>query len=131
MNPNSFEFLSIRRRAFNSAKLDLSSSWQLDKSAFIYSLVNTENRPLLFDHSSSDTSSIYSSPSYGPLFGRGKDLVIMDNSNTNTSSYSKLGNTYTHPEYPYGSEKSRKILAGTQYFKVQEIEIFQMQTIVQ
>ena len=112
---------------FTSAQWDLSSSWQFDKSAFIYSLVNKENRPLLFEHSSSDTSSIYSSPSYGPLFGSGKDLVIYSSSNMNTTNYSNLGKTYTHPEYPLGSEKARKILAGSQFFKVQEIEVFQMQ----
>ena len=64
---------------------------------------------------------------YGPIFGGGKDIYIADNSNTKSSYYSILGKTYTHPEYPFGSEKAESILAGTHNFKVQEIEVFQFQ----
>ena len=109
---------------FTSIQWTSCGLWQFDKSAFIYSLVNMENRPLLFEHSSTNKKSIFSSPCYGPVFGSG--IVISDSSNTNTISYSVLGNTYTHPEYPLGSKKARKILAGSRNFQVQEIEVFQM-----
>jgi hypothetical protein len=114
---------------FTSAQWDLSHSFKFDNKAFIYSLLNKENRPLLFEHSSSDNKSIYSSSSYGPCFGGGNDFVIYDfaTSKTNTSCCSNLGKTYTHPEYPYDSKKAKTILAGSFYFKVQEIEVFQMQ----
>ena len=112
---------------FTSAQWKSSGPFQLDKSAFIYSLVNKENRPLLFEHSSSYKESIYSSSSFGPVFGGSYDLVISDSSNINTNSNSNLGNTYTHPEYPYDSEKAKKILAGSCHFQVQEIEVFQIQ----
>jgi hypothetical protein len=111
---------------FTSAQWDLSSSMQFDNKAFIYSLVNKENRPLLFEHSSTDKNSICSCRYYGPMFGLGQDLIIYDNSNIFSKSYSNLGKTYTHPEYPYGSEKTKTILAGSFYFQVQEIEVFQM-----
>ena len=110
---------------FTSAEWDLSRSFKFDNRSFIYSLVNKENRPLLFEHSSSDTNSIYSTPSYGPMFGSGTDLC--SSLNRFSSSYSNLGKTFTHPEYPYNTEKAKTILAGTQYFEVQEIEVFQMQ----
>ena len=102
-------------------------SWEYDKKAFIFSLLNKENRPLIFEHSSSDKNSIGSHSKYGPVFGLGNDICISDNSITNTTSHSNLGATYTHPEFPFDSEKAKTILAGSIYFKVQEIEVFQLQ----
>jgi len=52
-------------------------------------------------------------------FGGGHDLYISDQSNTNNSSYSGLGSTY---ELPTG--KNNTWLAGTNSFKVLEIEVF-------
>ena len=46
---------------FTSAQWDSSRSIKFDNKAFIYSLVNKENRQLLFDPSSTDKNSIYSS----------------------------------------------------------------------
>ena len=97
-----------------------------DKNAFIFSLVNKENSPLLFEHSSNDKNSIGSFEPFGPIFGAGNDICIYDCSNTNTDSFSFLGKTYSHPEYPYGSDRAKSILAGTHHFKVQEIEVFQV-----
>ena len=116
---------------FTSAQWKSTHSWQVDKNAFIFSLVNKENRPLIFEHSSNDTYSICSYEDYGPIFGRGNDIFISDYSNTDTNtetnSFSNLGATYTHPEYPYESERAKTLLAGTHYFQVQEIEVFQLQ----
>ena len=112
---------------FTSVKWKSSEPYQFDNKAFIYSLVNKENRPVLFEHSSTDKNSLLSSSLFGPVFGSGHDLFISKSSNTNMSSYSNLGQTYTHPEYPYGSEKAETILAGSCHFQVQEIEVFQMQ----
>ena len=112
---------------FTSAQWKSNHSWQFDNRAFIYSIVNKENRPLFFEHSSTHKNSIFSDLGYGPVFGYGCELVIFNNSNTNTNSYSDLGKSYTHPEYPYGSDKAKTILAGTHHFQVEEIEVFQMQ----
>ena len=102
-------------------------SLEYDKSAFIFSLVNHENRLLIFEHSTTHTNSLSFYKRFGPVFGYGYDIAICDSSNTNTSSSSNLGYTYTHPEYLYGSEKAKTILAGTHFFQVHEIEVFQMQ----
>ena len=111
---------------FKSAQWKSSWSLEFDNSAFIYSLVNYENRPLLFEYSSKDLeTSIGQKSDYGPIFGY--DLVISNSSNTNTNSKSNLGTTYNHPEYPLGSFRTQTILAGAHNFQVQEIEVFQMQ----
>jgi hypothetical protein len=114
---------------FTIAEWKSTRSYVHDKNAFIFSLVNKENRPLIFEHSSSDINSIGLFPQYGPIFGTDDhhDLAIYDCSNLNTFSYSNLGLIYTHPEYPYGSNKAKTILAGSQRFQVQEIEVFQME----
>ena len=114
---------------FTSAqwKSDENGSWEYDKNAFIFSLVNYENRPLIFEHSTSDENSVGLYKQFGPVFGIGNDIFINDNCNTNTGSSSNLGYTYTHPEYSNVSDKAKKILAGTLSFQVKEIEVFQMQ----
>jgi hypothetical protein len=112
---------------FTRAQWKSTTSLDIDKSAFIFSLVNKENRPLLFEHLSKRKDSVFSDKKTGPTFGGFYDLFISDNSNQNTNSISNLGRTYTHPEYPYGSEKAQTILTGTYNFQVQEIEVFQMQ----
>ena len=112
---------------FTSAQWNSTVSLDYDKSAFIFSLVNKENRPLIFEQSSSEKYSIGSYKNCGPIFGRAHDFVIFNSSSTNTNSSSNLGSTYTHPEYPFGSEKAKTILGGSRYFQVLEIEVFQMQ----
>ena len=112
---------------FTSVLWNSFGTWQHDKSAFIFSLVNKENRPLIFEHSSSDINSIVSYPFYCPTFGKEHEFHISNFSNTNRNSCSNIGKTYTHPEYPFGSHRAKTILAGTEYFQVQEIEVFQLQ----
>ena len=114
---------------FTSAqwKSPVYGSFVYDKRAFIFSLVNRDNRPLIFEHSTSDENSVGLYKQFGPVFGIGNDIFINDNCNTNTGSSSNLGYTYTHPEYSYVSDKAKTILAGTLSFQVQEIEVFQMQ----
>ena len=115
---------------FSSAKWSspVNETWQFDNSAFIFSLVNKENRPLIFEQSSiNKKNSIGSMKNRGPIFGGGNDICISDCANANKNSYSNLGVTYTHPQYSYGSERAKTILAGSINFQVQEIEVFQMQ----
>ena len=112
---------------FTRAQWNSTGLWQFDKSAFIFSLVNNENKSILFENKSNKKDSIYTKEYFCIKFGGGYDIFISDNSNSNTNSFSNLGYTYTHPEYPFGSEKAKTILAGTHYFQVEEIEVFQMQ----
>ena len=112
---------------FTTAEWNPNHPCQYDSKAFIFSLVNMENRTLLFEQTSNDECSICSFKIYGPIFGSGNDIIISDSSNTNTNSCSNLGKTYIHPDYPHGSDKAKTILAGSLNFQVQEIEVFQME----
>ena len=120
---------------WESIAYDVENGYEYDNSAFIFSLVNKENRPLIFEHTyeceniKEDVArgSVWSSSEDGPTFGGGHDLYISNRSNTNKSSVSHLGNTYTHPDYPKGSKRTKAILAGSQSFQVDEIEVFQLE----
>ena len=65
---------------------------------------------------------------YGPIFGKGKDLSIIDNCHRNTYSYSNLGYTYQLPAgYTYGTPQAKSLLAGSSSFKCDEYEVFVQQ----
>jgi hypothetical protein len=101
-------------------------SWSLkygsksDKNAFIFSLINLDNKPLKMkcinskkaflcrDHLNFyyDISISYYEPDKSP------------------NSRSNLGDSYKHPDYAFGSEKAKSFLAGSEYFQVSEIEIY-------
>ena len=63
---------------------------------------------------------IFCGSEYGPLFGAGHDLRVANGANTNSNSYSKLGSTYQCP----ANADSSSFLAGQQYFRVSELEVF-------
>ena len=67
------------------------------------------------------SNAMFHSSSYGPTFGGGHDLHTANDANNNSSSYSNLGCTY---ELPPGQTKA--FLVGSNYFKVSEIEVFQV-----
>ena len=46
----------------------------------------------------------------GPIFGKGHDLLISDNCNTN-ESWASLGKSY-FCEFPHASNKGNKFLCG-------------------
>lgn len=107
-----------------------------DPSAFIFSFVNAENRPLRIDiRKDRFPCPITGDKRFGPVFGRadiepenGHDIFIADNSNQNYDNYSDLGSSYLHPDsqhYNTGSENAKNFLAGSNSFKVLEIEVFQ------
>jgi len=97
-------------------------TYKADPNSFIFSLINKLNKPIKMKCSQND--GIYCNSSYGPTFGGGHDLHIADKSNTNTSSYSNLGCSYTHP---YGSNEAKSFLAGSYNFQVTEIEVYAKQ----
>jgi hypothetical protein len=57
---------------------------------------------------------------YGPVFGGGNDFYIHSNANTNTSSFTNLGNTYT---LPAGGGRTT-FFTGAQHFQPAEYEVF-------
>lgn len=113
---------------YTSVALNANNTYYKDLNAFLFSLVNSCDTPLIFEHNLNDNNnSIYGGSANGPTFGSGHDLVISDNCNLNSNSYSKLGQTFIHPDYPQGSQKTNMILAGAEKFQVSEIEVFQKQ----
>ena len=119
---------------WESIEYDEENGYMYDFCAFLFSLVNNENRPLIFEHTNESRNieeadargSVWPNSNSGPIFGSGHDLYIADKSNTNDDSYSSLGFTYTHRDFQRDSESANSILAGTQFFEVDEIEVFQI-----
>jgi hypothetical protein len=119
---------------FSSLCWDKHSGSKYAQKAFIFSLVNKENKPTKFDYTGKGRS-IYCSSGYGPTFGGGCDLpnfFIASNSNENKRSYSKLGTSYQYTLSNNSSlrkKESAKVfdsdfLTGSFQFQVSEIEVF-------
>ena len=71
---------------------------------------------------------IYDCSSYGPTFGAGHDICIVDYASSGSGSYTYLGHTYTPPSgYSYGSTFTNTFLQGqsnTYHFTPDEVETF-------
>ncbi len=70
-----------------------------------------------------DDSAICCNSSCGPTFGC--DIILEDNANLTMDCYSNLGNCYKHPQYEEGTNQASTFLAGSQRFKLDEIEVYQ------
>jgi hypothetical protein len=105
---------------FVSVHWDGSSGWKSDPNSFLFSLTNKDNQPSKIRQKSTNYSILCNS-GYGPTFGSGFDLQICNSANTTTGSYSYLGVSYEHPQPSQG----RSYLAGSQYFQLSEIEVYQ------
>ena len=107
-----------------------SGGWY-DSNAFLFSLVNKPGwAPVKLPQKGKYSSirqfySIYDNPSYGPTFGGGHGIYILNYASSNRNSYSELGYTYSPPSgYSYGSTFAQTFLAGTYQFTPGEIETF-------
>ena len=109
-----------------------SSSWpgkyKSDPNAFIFSLTNKENKPMKMRPNKYENA-VYTYAQYGPTFGRGYDIFIANDANTTTDSYSNFGYSYTHPQYEYGTNAAQTLLAGSMYFQLDEIEVYQREQV--
>ena len=103
-----------------------SSIYRESWNSFIFSLVNRYNLPPFKSNVYQyNKYSIYTASNYGPTFGGGHDIYIVDNARFSTSSYSNFGYTYRPPYgYSYRSSKTRSLLAGSYNFKPTEVEVF-------
>ena len=95
-----------------------------DRNAFIFSLVNQDQKPIKLNYDEADGYSIYCGSTFGPIFGGGNDFRIESDSNINKKSRSNLGCSYKHPLYLYQSKEAQNFLAGTYNFSVGEIEVY-------
>jgi hypothetical protein len=113
---------------YTEAAWDQSYNWKADKSAFLFSLINKKNKPVKVNIADGKEShAIFCSPDSGPIFGRGYDLRIFDNSNLDNSNYSTFGYSYFLQGYPPASSYANNFLAGSFNFTVDEIEVFRLQ----
>ena len=103
----------------------LSSAWRtdgqyiVDPNAYIFSLINHENKPLKLAILSGDISYAgFCSTSFCPKFG--DDFTIV----SSNSNYANLGYSYKCP-YTYGSDQCKNFLAGSYNFEVSEMELYQ------
>lgn len=67
-------------------------------------------------------------PGCGPSFvGDGKyskDTFVGTDSNTSGESYSDFGHLYKHADYMFESIKARNMIAGSNYSKTVDIQVF-------
>jgi hypothetical protein len=107
---------------FASAAWSSTDGYLPDPQSFLFSLVNKDNEPIKMKIDSSRVqSALYGHPSCGPTFG--SDISIEDNVNTN-NSWSNLGTAYKHPKYSFGTPQAKEFLAGSELFKLSEIEVY-------
>ena len=86
-----------------------------DPKAFIFSLTNQSNRPLIMP--SSSHFAISCEPNDGPSFAEA--ITISEN-----LCFSTLGLHYGKTLFKFNSPESRTFLAGKEYFEPAEIEVF-------
>jgi hypothetical protein len=112
---------------FTSARWSSAGVYMTDPSAFIFSLrrSGTSNNYKLMINSTTGTNALFGSSSYGPTFGGGNDIRIVDKSNTTTGSYSVI-TTYTAPTYPSGSDSTTFLTGGFGNWLTTEIEVIQL-----
>jgi hypothetical protein len=109
---------------FTTVEWDISSEYKSDPNAFIFSLTNKENQPVIMKvNPNRYHNAIACDSGCGPIFGN--DIVIENNANTTMNSFSGLGLAFPHPQYAQGTEEAVSFLAGTFKFQLDEIEVYQ------
>jgi hypothetical protein len=107
---------------YTNAAWDTSNSWKGDSGAFIFSF---KDKMYLRLNVRRTGFSIYCTPSVLALFGGRNDILISDQCNKSTNSFSNLGHTYELPTgLTFGSDAAQSFLAGSYHFQVEEIEVF-------
>ena len=92
-------------------------------NAFIFSLRNKEGLEPFKSMVNNTSRATYRVLSYGPTFGYGWDIHIAHNANSNNNSYTDFGEFNDYP-VPSGVQDKYTILAGTNSFTPDEVEVF-------
>ena len=103
--------------------------YRYDSSAFLFSLVNKPGwAPVKLPAYRNYGNAIYDCSSYGPTFGGGHDIYIVDHASSSSNSYTYPGHTYSPPSgYSYKDLFTYTFLQGqsnTWSFTPDEIETF-------
>ena len=98
-----------------------SGVWRRAPDAFLFSLVNPSGLPptKMALRAGQEGNAIYCNGSYGPTFGGGHDINIVNLPNSNYCPTS-LNNTYQCPT----GQNATSFLTGNQKFLVNEMEVF-------
>jgi len=101
------------------------SCFKSDLNAFIFSLKNSDNKPIVMK-CLENRSAICCSTTCGVIFGNNSscDILLCDNSDKVKGSGSNLGSSYKHPNYEFDTDEANSFLAGSIYFQTLEIETF-------
>jgi hypothetical protein len=112
-------------REWNGKYGNQSNCWKADGSqkSFVFTLKNPHNIPARrfaltawMKH-----QAIFCNSTRGPFFGGG-DILVSDNCNANTNSYTRLGFSYTNDAGLDGGV----VFTGSGNFQVKEIEVFEI-----
>eukprot|EP00826_Nyctotherus_ovalis_P007010 TRINITY_DN1171_c0_g3_i1.p1 TRINITY_DN1171_c0_g3~~TRINITY_DN1171_c0_g3_i1.p1 ORF type:complete len:457 (-),score=138.02 TRINITY_DN1171_c0_g3_i1:155-1525(-) len=88
-----------------------------DAKAFIYSLTRKAKHAR-----QKDRDSVYYDERFGPTFGSGFDICVVDGCNVSNKSYSQGNGTYELPP----SADTQTYYAGAFKFKIKEIEVYEV-----
>ena len=102
------------------------ASYAHSSKSFIYSLYNTNGyAPVKLQiKSGRNRYAIYRRSSYGPIFGDGYDIKIVNNAASNKNSYTRCGDTYHLPPGYSSPDYSCTFYAGSWKFTPTDIEVF-------
>lgn len=103
-----------------------SGAYRRAPDSFLFSLVNPNSlEPTVMSLiPGKEESAIYCHTSYGPTFGAGYDLRIVNAPNANNCT-TNLNNCYQMPE----GQNAATFLTGNQNFTISEIEVFRFENI--
>ena len=99
--------------------LESSGGWGFTRKAFIFSISNKEELDPFVSEVRRPGRAIGRGSGYGPWFGY--DIYIANNANSNSDSYARLGGHYPAPA---AVQNPNTILAGTEHFSPDEVEVF-------
>ena len=108
---------------FTEQKWHSRGAFVTDPNAFLFSLVNEEEKPFKVFCSNEGKQAICCCSEYGVCFGYG-DIGIKSDSNINKESCCDFGYSYQHPDYLKRTTKANNILAGSNSFETLEIEVY-------
>lgn len=98
-----------------------SGGYRSTSNAFIFSLRNKEGFGPFKTMVTKPRYAIYGNSGCGPTFGGGTDIYIHNNANSYPNSYTNFGDSYPAPS---GVQSGYSILAGTNHFIPDEVEVF-------
>ena len=99
--------------------LESSGGYGFTRKAFVFSISNKEELDPFVSKVRRPDEAIYRWSGFGPVFGY--DIYIDNNANSNSFSYASL--VWAYPA-PAAVPDPKTILAGTEYFSPDEVEVF-------